>query len=161
MDNPVVLWILVALLFVTGLAGVVLPVLPGPILLFAGALLGAWIDNFTYVGTTTLIVLGVLTALIVAADVAGTAYGAKRYGASPRAMAGAAIGTVVGIVFGIVGILIGPFIGAVVGELSQRRDLFSATRAGLGASIGLAIAAAAKLALGIAIIGVFLIARFL
>ncbi len=161
MDNPTLLWTLVAILFTGGLAGLVLPVIPGAVLIFAGALLGAWIDNFAHVGAGTLTAIGIMAALTFAADIAGTAFGAKRFGASPRAIAGAAIGAVIGIVFGVFGILIGPFVGVVVGELSQQRDLMRATRAGFGASLGLALAAAAKLALGVAMIGVFLIVRFL
>jgi len=77
-----------------------------------------------------------------------------------RAIAGAAIGAVVGIFLGLIGILIGPFIGAMIGELSARRDIGQATRAGSGAAIGLALAVAGKLALGFAMIGVYLVVRF-
>jgi uncharacterized protein YqgC (DUF456 family) len=58
------------------------------------------------------------------------------------------------------GLLLGPFVGAVTGELSLRRDLKTAGRAGLGASLGLALGASAKLALGFGMIGIFLLARF-
>lgn len=156
----VLLWVLATLLVLAGLAGLVLPILPGPLLLFGGLLLGAWIEDFAHVGPRTLIALGVMTALIFAADAAGTAFGARRFGASGRAVLGAAIGSVVGLAFGLVGILIGPFIGAVIGELSARPGVMRATRAGWGATVGIAIAAAAKLALGFAMVGVFLVVRF-
>jgi uncharacterized protein len=161
MNTEPLLWALAAVLTTIGLAGVVLPLLPGAPLLFAGLLIAAWIDNFAYVGTGTLVALGIMTILIYVCDFAGSALGAKHYGASRRAIAGAVIGGVVGIFFGLVGILLGPFVGAVLGELSLRRDIATATRAGLGASIGLALAAAAKLALGIGMIGVFIVMRFL
>lgn len=161
MDNTFLLWTLVAILFVVGFAGLVLPAIPGAILIFGGALLGAWIDNFQFVGVGALVTIGVMAAFTFICDIAGTALGAKRFGASRRAIAGAAIGTVIGIFFGVVGILIGPFLGAVIGQLTHQGDLAAATRAGIGASIGLAIAAAGKIALGIAMIGVFLIVRFL
>lgn len=157
----VLLWVLAVVLVLVGIAGLVLPVLPGPVLLFAGLALGAWIEEFAYVGARTLIALAVMTALIFAADAAGTAFGARRFGASGRAVLGAAIGSVVGLLFGLVGILIGPFIGAVIGELSARPGVVRAARAGWGATIGIAIAAAAKLALGFAMVGVFLVVRFL
>jgi len=156
----VLLWALAIVLVLVGIAGLVLPVLPGPALLFAGLLLGAWIDDFAYVGARTLVALAVMTALIFAADAAGTAFGARRFGASGRAVLGAAIGSVVGLAFGLVGILIGPFVGAVIGELSARPGVVRAARAGWGATIGIAIAAAAKLALGFAMVGVFLVVRF-
>jgi uncharacterized protein len=161
MDATVLLWILAVVLVLAGLAGLVLPLLPGPVLLFAGLLLAAWIEDFVHVGAGTLTALGIMAALTYACDVAGTAFGAKRYGASRRAILGAAIGGLAGLVFGLVGILIGPFIGAVIGEFSSGPGIRAATRAGWGATVGLALAAAAKLALGVAMIGVFLVVRFL
>lgn len=160
MDYTILLWILAILLVAAGLAGLVLPLLPGAVLLFGGLLLAAWIEDFAYVGPGTLVALGIMAALTFVCDAAATAFGAKRYGASRRAMIGAAIGSVIGIFLGLPGILLGPFIGAVVGELSTRPDVLRATRAGVGAAIGLAIAVAAKLALGFAMIGTFLVVRF-
>lgn len=160
MSFDILLWILAALLAAAGLVGLVFPLLPGPILLFAGLLLGAWIDHFAYVGAGTLVTLGVMTALAYLCEILGTAVGAKRFGASRRAVVGATIGGLAGLVFGLAGILLGPFIGALIGELSARRDLGSAARAGWGATVGIAIAAAGKLALGFAMIGLFLVARF-
>ena len=71
------LWILVGVLFVVGLAGLALPIIPGAVLIFGGALLGAWIDNFERVGVGTLTVIGVMGALTFVCDAAGTAFGAK------------------------------------------------------------------------------------
>lgn len=161
MENTVLLWVLAALLIGGGLVGLVLPLLPGAVLLFAGLWLGAWIDNYAYIGAGTLVALGVMAALTFVCDAAGTAFGAKRYGASRRAVAGAAIGSVAGLFFALPGILLGPFIGAVVGELSAQPNLRAATRAGVGATLGLALAVAAKLALGFAMIGIFLFKRFI
>ena len=158
--TPTLLWIFAVLLSVIGLLGLVLPVLPGAPILFAGLLLGAWADDFAYVGAQTLIVLGVMALLTYLVDFAATALGAKRFGASNRAIWGAVLGGLVGLVFGLPGLLLGPFVGAVAGELSAQRDLKTAGRAGLGASIGLALGAAAKLALGFGMIGIFLLARF-
>jgi uncharacterized protein YqgC (DUF456 family) len=154
------LWSLAAVLVIAGLAGLVLPALPGAPLLFGGLLLFAWSEDFAYIGTGTLVALAVLAALTFVADFAASAFGARRYGASGRAVLGATIGAVVGIFFGLVGILVGPFAGAVLGELSVRRDVTAAGRAGAGAAIGLAIGAAAKLALGFAMIGLAAVVRF-
>jgi uncharacterized protein YqgC (DUF456 family) len=157
----VLLWTLVVLLVVAGIAGLLLPALPGPPVLFAGLLLGAWIDGFDYVSWITLTVLAVMAVLASAVDFAASALGASKFGASPRAVWGAIIGTVVGIAFGIVGILVGPFIGAVLGELSAQRSLEEASRAGLGATLGLVIGSAVKLTLALAMVGTFLLVRFL
>lgn len=159
MDTTLLLWILAALLVVSGIAGLMLPALPGAPLLFAGLVVAAWAEDFIYVGTGTIIVLGVLAALISAVDFVAGAMGAKRFGASPRAVTGALIGGVVGLFFGLPGVLLGPFIGAVIGELSVRRDLNAATRAGFGAALGLLFAAIIKITLAFTMIGVFGVAR--
>jgi hypothetical protein len=157
----VLIFVLAAALIAAGMAGLVLPGIPGAPLLFGGLLLAAWAEDFTYIGTGTLIALGVLALATMAVDFAAGAFGARRYGASGRAVLGATVGAVVGLFFGLVGVLIGPFVGAMLGELSVRRDVAAASRAGVGATIGLAIGTAAKLALGFAMLGVAAVMRFL
>jgi uncharacterized protein len=156
----VLAWILAILLIALGLAGLVLPALPGPLLLFLGLLTAAWAEGFAFVGTATLVALGIMAALASLADFVAGAFGARRYGSSPRAMLGAALGAVVGLFFGLPGLLLGPFTGALLGELSAHPDLRAASRAGWGATIGLALGIAAKLALGFAMLGLFLLVRF-
>ncbi|HEX9444395.1 MAG TPA: DUF456 family protein [Candidatus Binatia bacterium] len=160
MEFNFLLWIFAVVLILFGLAGLVLPAVPGAPVLFAGLLIAAWADHFAYVGWRTLALLAVLALLTYAVDFAATAFGAKRFGASRRAVAGAAIGALAGIFFGFIGVLIGPFIGAVIGELSARRGLEDAARAGLGATIGMVVGVAAKLALAFAMLGIYAIARF-
>jgi hypothetical protein len=161
MTTTILLWILAALLIAAGLAGLVLPVLPGAVLLLAGLFVAAWAEDFAYIGTGTLAVLALLAALTFVVDFAASALGVQRYGASGRAVFGAAAGAIVGIFFGLAGVLLGPFIGAVIGELSVRRDLGAAGRAGIGATIGLVLGTAAKLALGFTMIGIALVMRFI
>jgi hypothetical protein len=156
----VLLWLLTAILVLAGLLGLILPALPGAPLLFAGLLVAAWIEDFSYVGGGMLAVLGALALLTYAVDFAASALGAKRFGASNRAVVGAAIGALVGIFFGLPGILLGPFVGAVLGELSDRRGPRDAARAGVGATLGLALGAVAKLALACSMLGLFAHARF-
>jgi uncharacterized protein YqgC (DUF456 family) len=160
METSVVLWVLAVLLAVIGIAGLLLPGVPGPPLLFAGLVLAAWAEDFAFVGWGTLAVIGALAVLTYVVDFAAVALGARRFGASKRAIVGAVIGGIVGLFFGLPGVLIGPFAGAVIGELSGRRDLQAATRAGIGATIGLALGVAAKLALAFSMLGVFAISRF-
>ncbi len=152
------LWALALLLVLAGLAGAVLPAIPGAPLVFAGLLLGAWIDGFQRVGWFPLIVAGVLAALTFAVDLAATALGAKRVGASPLALVGAAVGTVAGLFFGLVGVVVGPFAGAVLGEYAARRDLRQAGRAGLGTWLGIVLGSAVKIGLLLAMVGVFAVA---
>src|SRR5690554_5400325 len=158
--TDILIWLGAILLIAGGLAGMVLPALPGPILLWGGLWMAAWAEDFAFVGMYTLIALALLAALAYLADFVAGAFGARRYGASARSVWGATIGALVGIFFGLPGLVLGPFIGAVVGELSARADLAAAGRAGWGATIGMALGIAAKLALGVAMVGVFLGVRF-
>jgi hypothetical protein len=161
--NPIAvaaLWILATLLVFTGVLGIVLPGLPGAPLLFAGLFAAAWAEGFAYVGRWELAAIGVLALLTYPVDLAAGALGARRFGASGRAVLGAVLGAFAGIFFGVPGILLGPFLGAVLGELTLRRDLQQAGRAGLGATLGLALGVAAKLSLACAMFGVFALARF-
>jgi uncharacterized protein YqgC (DUF456 family) len=157
----ILFWFIAVLLVAAGIAGLIIPVLPGAPILFGGLFMAAWAENFSQVGWVTLIVLGVMAILTYAVDFLAGAFGAKRFGASRRAVVGAAIGALVGIFFGIPGVLLGPFIGAVLGEFSVRPDVRAAGMAGFGATLGLALGAAAKLALGFAMVGIFLIVRFI
>jgi len=155
------LWFVVFLLVGVGLAGTVLPILPGVPMIFIGLWLAAWIDGYERVGGFTMGLLGVLTLLSVVVDFAASALGAKRVGASPRAIWGAAIGSIVGIFFGLPGLLLGPFVGAVAGELSVRGDSGKAAKVGIATWLGLLFGALAKIALSFAMIGIFVLFYFL
>jgi uncharacterized protein len=153
------LWVLALLLVLAGLAGAVLPVIPGAPLVFGGLFLGAWIDGFTKVGWFPLVLAGILAALTFVVDLVATALGA--IGASPLALVGAGVGTVAGLFFGFVGVLVGPFAGAALGEYVARRDLRQAGKVGVGTWLGVVLGSAAKVGLTLAMVGVFAVAWFL
>lgn len=158
MEAAGLLWILAVILVLVGLAGTVLPALPGAPLVFLGLLLAAWADGFQKVGWFPLTILGILTAGTFAVDFLATSLGAKRVGASYLAIVGAVVGTVAGLFLGIPGLLLGPFIGAVLGEYIARRDLRQAGKVGLGTWLGLVLGTAAKLGLIFLMIGLFVFA---
>ena len=160
-DQSMILWIIGAILTVVGLSGLLLPVVPGAPVLFLGLLCGAWAENFHYIGLLTLLTLALLAALTYVVEFAASALGVKKYGGSRRAMIGAALGGIAGLFLGLPGILLGPFVGAVIGELSLQRSLNEASRAGFGTVVGLAVGLAGKFAVGIAMIGLFLLKRFM
>ncbi len=160
MDWTYLWWLLAGLLVIAGLAGTVLPALPGVPLVFAGLFIGAWIGNFQDVGWVTLGILAALAAVAWAVDFIAGAAGARYLGASTRAFWGATLGALVGIFFGLAGMLLGPFIGAVAGELSGGSGLAHSGRAGLGAWLGMVVATAVKLALVFLMIGIFVFAAF-
>ncbi|HLN87573.1 MAG TPA: DUF456 family protein [Candidatus Limnocylindrales bacterium] len=160
MENILVYWVAAAVIVGIGLAGLVLPGLPGAPLIFAGLVIAAWGENFAYVGLWTIAALAILALLAYGADYWATLFGAKKFGASKRAVIGALLGAVAGLFIGLPGVIFGPFIGAVIGELSAQRSLPQAVRVGIGATIGLVLGSALKIALAFAMIGVFLLIRF-
>lgn len=160
METIIALWALAIVLIALGIAGMLLPAMPGPPLLLAGFVVGAWAEDFQYVGGLTLAVLAFLAVLAYLVDFVAGALGARHFGASPRAAVGAAIGALVGIFFGLPGILLGPLLGAVAGELTEHEDLHRAGRAGLGATVGFLLGTAVKMAVAFMMIGVFAFARF-
>ena len=154
----ILLWLLAAVMVLVGLVGVVLPALPGHMLIFVGLVFGAWADGFTRVGGWTLALIGTIAVASYGIDFAAAALGARHLGASPRAMTGAALGTLMGLFFGPPGIVIGPFLGAVIGELTVNRDLQKAGKAGVAAWIGFAIGSAVKVGLAFLMVAIFLAA---
>jgi uncharacterized protein YqgC (DUF456 family) len=154
----ILVWLLAVALVLVGLAGVIVPALPGTVLIFAGLVLAAWADDFTRVGGFTLAVIGAIGAASYGIDFVAAALGAKHLGASPRAMIGAALGTVAGLFFGLPGIILGPFVGAVAGELTVHRDVARAGRAGVAAWVGFVAGMAVKVGFAFLMIAIFLAA---
>ena len=155
MSSEAVWLILAAVLVCVGLAGSVLPALPGVPLVFAGLLLAAWAEDFERVTWLALVVLGLLTVLSFVIDFAATALGAKRVGATKLAVVGAMLGTAGGIFLGLPGLLLGPFVGAVAGEMLSHGRWQQATRAGVATWMGLVFGTLAKLALVFSMLGIF------
>jgi uncharacterized protein YqgC (DUF456 family) len=157
----IVLWIVAIVLIAVGIVGTVVPAVPGATLMLLGMVLGAWIDDFARVPVWVLVVLGVLTALAWIVDFAAAALGAKRVGASGRAIVGAAVGTVAGIFTGLWGLVFMPLVGAAIGEYSAQRDLRRAGKVGLATWIGLLLGTAVKIAIVFAMVGIFVTALLL
>lgn len=154
MDWSLLWWLLALLVVIAGLAGTIVPALPGIPLVFVGLLMIAWIGDFTVVGWTTVAILGALTLIGWLVDLLAGAIGARYLGASQRSFWGATIGAIVGLFFGLPGIILGPFIGAVLGELSGGRNMVHSSRVGVGTWLGMIVATAAKLAIAFVMIGI-------
>ena len=152
------LWVLSTLLILVGLAGIVLPALPGTVLVLAGIVLGAWIDDFQKVGWFAITAVAVLAVLAWLMDYVSAALGAKRAGASRQAIVGAAIGTVAGIFMGLVGVLFMPLVGAFAGEFLARRHHGQALRVGVATWLGLLAGMLAKFVLAFMMIGIYIVA---
>jgi uncharacterized protein YqgC (DUF456 family) len=149
------LWVIAAVMVVIGLVGIVMPALPGHVLILAGLALAAWADGFRHVSGWTIGVIAVLAFASYGIDLVAAAVSARTLGASRQAMAGAALGTLAGFFFGLPGLIAGPFVGAVIGELTTTRDMRQAGRAGVAATIGFAIGTAVKVGVAFLMIGIF------
>ncbi|TJZ73042.1 DUF456 domain-containing protein [Chitiniphilus eburneus] len=153
-------YLLAAVLVLVGFLGTLLPMLPGTPMIFGGMLVAAWADGFQRVGWLPFIVLGILLLLSIVLDYVAGALGARKYGASKEALWGSILGSLLGIFAGLPGLLLGPFVGAALGEYYARRDLERAGKVGIATWIGLILGAVAKIAVALAMLGVFAVAWF-
>jgi hypothetical protein len=112
--------------------------------------------GFDPVGPGRLLILAALAGLAYALDYAAGALGARRFGGSGWAVGGALLGALVGIVFGLPGLVLGPPLGAVAAEWLHGRRASTSLRSGLGTAVALLVGIGAKLATGLAMLGLFL-----
>ena len=152
------LWLLSVALIVAGVAGTVLPALPGTLLVLAGIVLGAWIDDFARVGWGVLTVVIVLAVLAWVLDYVAGLLGAKKAGASRQAIVGAALGTVAGLFMGLVGVLFMPLVGAAIGEWLARLDHGRALHVGVATWLGIMAGMVSKVVIAFVMVGVFIVA---
>ena len=135
-----------SILMLLGLAGSILPLLPGPPLSFVGLFLMALLKHFSPPLTSTLvIILAIATILVVAMDYVIPLLGAKRYGASKWGVWGSVLGMVIGIFWSPFGMLAGAFIGAVLAEWLVGKKKGEALRAGWGVVMGTLLATILRL----------------
>ena len=157
MEDPlsIVVLVITFLLALVGLIGTVLPVIPGTILIFAGALLYAFADGFQVVGWPTLVVLGVLTAVATTADLWATSVGAKIGGASGWSVVIGLLAGLVGfVVFNLPGAIIGAVLGVLLTEIVRVRDWKQALKAGSGWLVGWILSTVVQLGIGLVMVAI-------
>jgi len=148
--------IVTVLLMLAGLAGAVLPVLPGPALVLAGALLYAWHGGFEVITWGTLGALAALTALSFILDYVASLIGARAFGAGRWGMIGSCLGACAGfVVANVPGAVIGMFAGACVFELARGRDLRASLKIGFGTLAGFLAGTAGKVLITLVMIAMF------
>ncbi|NID15851.1 DUF456 domain-containing protein [Luteibacter yeojuensis] len=147
------LYLLAAALVIGGVAGAILPVLPGIPMIFGGIWLAAAVDEYRHLGWGWLVAIGIVGALGIALDFVSASLGAKKIGASQRALWGAGIGTVVGMFFGIPGLVVGPFAGAMAGELWSGTSVLRSAHVGVGTWVGMLVGIVAKVVISFLMIG--------
>jgi len=133
----IVLIAVTCLIFIIGLAGIILPVLPGIPVIWLGTLFYAFFTGFENIGFGVLVIFTVLTVFSLIIDYTANSIGAKKYGAGKWGVIGAFAGLIVGLILaGPVGLIIGPFLGAFAGELLSGKDNRQAFKAGIGSFVG-------------------------
>lgn len=152
------IWCLTLSLMLTGLAGVVVPLLPGTTLILAGAA----IHKFALPGSLSWLALGLIAAfwlLSIVADFGGVIVGTRWFGGSKWGMAGASGGALVGVFFSLPALVLGTVFGAMAAEkLLAKKDSRAALKAGAGAATGFVISTVARLGCAAVMIALFLIA---
>ncbi len=163
-DAPSLLGLLAIILIFVGLAGSVIPVLPGPFLIWLGALIWAWADGFTRIGWGTLIVLGVLAVAAWGSDIFLSTVMSRRAGASWKAIIGAIVGGILGAValswVPILGSILGAILGAVGGmwlvEYQEKGSTQAATTSVQAYVSSLVVAAIVEMTLAIVMVAIFI-----
>ena len=152
------LWTIVTLLIMAvGLAGTVLPIVPGILLIYAGYLLYGFATGWQAYGLPAIVGWSVVTGFVLLLDIYAGAIGAKRYGASRSGAQGSIVGGLIGaLAAGFPGIILGPFAGAAAGELPRGRSYREAFRSGWGTLIGFVVGSVVKIAIGLVMVGTFI-----
>jgi uncharacterized protein YqgC (DUF456 family) len=151
-------WIVITILIMcAGLAGTVLPFLPGIPLIYGCIIAYGLLSGWKAYGAGAAIGWGVVTLIMALLDFYAGSIGARCYGASRAGVWGSILGGIVGtIIAGLPGLIIGPFVGAVGGELLSGRSGAEALRSGWGAIVGFIGGGIVKVAVAISMIGSFL-----
>lgn len=141
-------WVLIAVLFIVGMAGAIFPILPGVLAIYAALFVYGFFFGFEAFGFWFWFIQSTIVVAILVADYIVSAWGVKKFGGTRASVIGSTIGIIVGpFVIPAVGLLVGPFLGAWIGELLVGADMRQATRAGLGALVGFLTSTAVKLVL--------------
>ncbi|AFV01749.1 hypothetical protein UNSWDHB_2845 [Dehalobacter sp. UNSWDHB] len=150
--------IIAVVLFIAGIVGTVLPVLPGVILIYAGMLAYGFMTGFATLNAYFFILQALVVILLFFVDYFASAIGTKRFGGSKQAAWGAVIGTILGlIVLGPLGIILGPFLGAIAAELIRGTELKKTIQIGLGTLLGVLGGTAVKIGAEIIMIVYFFV----
>lgn len=152
-------WVLTVLLMGVGLIGSILPLVPGPPLIWLGALYYGWSTGWTEVGWPSLLLLLLLAIIGGTADLWMGYLGASSSGASGWATLASLVGGLVGLlVLSIPGAIIGSVAAIVVVEYARHRDWRRVLRAGGGYLIGSLLSTVVEVVIALVMIGVFVAA---
>ena len=137
-----------AVLLLRGLAGCIIPVIPGLPLCYAGLLLLSFSMQVD-VPLWFLILWAVVVIAIQVLDFYLPVWGTKKYGGTKYGMWGSTIGLIAGIFFTPIAMIIGAFAGAFIGEKIANADNKKALKAAFGSFMGLLLGTVIKLTIAI------------
>lgn len=136
---------LALLLWIIGVAGCFLPILPGPLLAYASLWMYVFLPEPFSISWPWLVFWGFFTALVMLLDFVLPGILVKRFKGSQAGIRGANWGAIIGLFFGPPGILMGPLVGAMLGELSRQNSLGTALSSGLAAFLAFFLGTGIKL----------------
>lgn len=139
----ILLIILGILCLIAGLAGCILPMIPGPPVAYAGLLLLHFTDKAQF-STMQLLLWLAAVVLVQILDYFVPMLGSKYSGGSRWGTRGCLIGSIIGLFFMPWGIILGPFFGAFIGELMGDSNANRALKSGLGSLLGFLLGTVAK-----------------
>ncbi|MBT3748165.1 MAG: DUF456 domain-containing protein [Bacteroidetes bacterium] len=140
----ILLIILGIILILIGLAGCIVPIVPGPPISYGGIIL-LHLTEKDHFDQKFLITWAIIVTAVTVIDFMTPIWGTKKFGGTRRGTWGATIGLLLGLFFfPPIGIILGPFVGAVVGELTHSEDMKKAVRSGLGSLLGFLIGTGLK-----------------
>jgi len=150
-----ILWIIIALLMLVGLVGTLLPLVPGHVLILAGAVLHQVMLADGKAGWWMVALLAVLLLLSMLVDFLSGAVGARTFGASRWGAVGGILGAIVGLFFGLIGLVVGPLVGVLLGELLTGKGILPAGKSTWGTFLGGVAGTAIKFLLALLMVAVF------
>lgn len=162
--NELTLWQIAGyVLIAIGFVGSVLPLLPGPLLIWLGALTWAVSGGLEPLDWALLALLGLLALAAWGADIFFTTVATRRAGVSWKAIAGAIVGGIAGafwlsglaIVGALFGVLIGALLGLFLVETFDKRDWRLAWRGVRSYLAGSLLATAAEFGIALLMVGIF------
>lgn len=160
------------ILIILGVIGSVVPLLPGPLIIWGGALVWAWDNDFVRVGIPTLVVLLIMALLAWTSDFLINTILSRRAGASWKSIFGSILGGILGgiLLSGLIpvpvfGSLIGATIGALAGafaiEYYDKRDVNAAVNTMKSYLGSVALAAAVEIMISLSMVFIFVWQAFL
>ena len=150
-------WIILGIiLMLAGIAGSILPVVPGTPLCYLALLVQQFRIDHPF-SLRFLIIWGIIVALVILLDYLVPIYGTKKMGGSKYGIWGCTLGFLAAFWMGPLGIILGPFIGAFIGEFIANKDSKQAMKAAIGSFAGFLFGTLMKLVTAF-VMGYYLIA---